>query len=88
MSVKTMMIGTGVMFAGIAGMAANRISDGAVSKKITALRCGNSGNSINAASELAVCGLNTDMHWIIAMGVVFFIGVAINVYGRIKAVDR
>lgn len=86
MSVKAMTIGTGVMFLGIAGMAANRINDGAITKQIRAMRCGDTGVSVNSDNVANACGLNTDLHWIIAMGAVFFVGVAINVYGRIKAV--
>lgn len=85
MSMKTMMIGTGVMFAGIAGMAANRLSGGVISEAIAKLRCGDAYNApVDGVMGDGVCGFNADMHWIAAMAVLFFAGVAINVYGRIK----
>ena len=86
MSVKLMMIGTGVMFAGIAGMAANRLSGNAISDALAKARCGADYNvPIDGVMGDGVCGFNADMHWFVAMAALFLAGVVINVYGRIKA---
>ncbi len=87
MSIKIMVIGTVVMFAGIAGMAVNRMSGGKLGEGVAKLRCGDA-YMTPLDGDLAgdgVCGFNADMHWVAAMGGLFLLGVAINVYGRIKA---
>ena len=86
MSIKLMMIGTGVMFAGIAAMAANRLSEGKPGEALARLRCGdNYGVSVDGAAGDVVCGFNADMHWIALMAGVFVLGLIINMIGRIKA---
>jgi len=86
MSVKMMMTGTGVMFAGIAGMAANRLSGGAMADAIAKPLCGDRYMAeIDGAPGEAGCGFNADTYWFAGMAALFLLGVAINVYGRIKA---
>lgn len=86
MSVKMMMIGTGVMFAGIAGMAVNRLSDGALVNWLVQMRCERGDEAaLSSGADMAVCAADTGLQWIYAIGGIFFIGVIINVYGRIKA---
>ena len=86
MGIKLMLIGTGVMFAGIAGMAVNRLSGGKPGEALAGLRCGDAyGAPVDDSMGDGVCGFNADMHWIAIMAGVFVLGVIINIVGRIKA---
>lgn len=86
MSLKMMMTGTGIMCAGVAGLVINRVSGQGLSNALTRMRCPEI-RSVAASSE-ATCGANSALHWLVAMGTLFFIGVGINLYGRIKQAKR
>ncbi len=85
------LLGTALMLLAAIGVTGNRMSGYAISNWFGKLKCGDSFNApiINDAGEAimgdGVCGFNSDMGFIVAMMGLFLLGVAVNIYARIRA---